>query len=367
MYAHLNAQHQQFSSPQFSSPLMPVVPLPHHRNSFAAHNEAQEKRQHHHNANRDIAVTDESFQRIVGQMCDIARTSGGSSFLQACLKDRECDRFHVIHSELKTHFAELLLDSHGCYVMRSLMEQMTPEHLLDVLHMLAADEQLTFSLCTHSLHTRRIVQFLLEGARVEGCQFIVDLMVKKCREIATTQQGCIAMQRVMDCASAEQKVTLYAKVYEHLMEFAHDPFANYVVQYILENGEKATTSEQVWSHFKGNVTPLACNKFASNVVEKALHHTSPEVQHLIVSELYSNSTDFLQQMLQDSFGNYIVQATIALCSFKDVWMISEKLKPILHTTPYGYKIAARLERRLKGKPLTNARTVNYNQNQHLRS
>jgi uncharacterized membrane-anchored protein YjiN (DUF445 family) len=204
-------------------------------------------------------------------------------------------------------------------------------------------------------------------AREGSCAFIVDVMLNQCREIATTQQGCIAMQRVMDCANPEQRQKMFDKIYDHLMEFSHDPFANYVIQYIVEKGEKATTSERIWSHFNGNVTALACNKFASNVVEKALHHTSPEVQHLVVSELYSNSAEFLQGMLQDSFGNYIVQATIALCSFKDVWMISEKLKPILHTTPYGYKIAARLERRLKGKPLTNARTVTYNQNLHLRS
>jgi hypothetical protein len=333
------------------------------------HHHAPEDKRSHQQAqpSRDIAVTDDAFQRIVGQMFDIARTSGGSSFLQACLKDKESDRFRVIHSELQPHFGELLLDSHGCYVMRSLMELMSIDLIHDVLETLACDEQLTFSLCTHSLHTRRIVQFLLETVRVEPCQFIVDVMIKQCREIATTQQGCIAMQRVMDCASESQKAAMYDKIYEHLMEFAHDPFANYVIQYILENGDKATTSEKVWQYFKGNVTPLACNKFASNVVEKALHHTSPEVQHLIVSELYANSAEFLQGMLQDSFGNYIVQATIALCSFKDVWMISEKLKPILHTTPYGYKIAARLERRLKGKPLTNARTVNYNQTQHLRS
>jgi hypothetical protein len=316
---------------------------------------------------REVPVTDESFQKIVGQMYDISRTSGGSSFLQACLKDKECDRFEVIYSELHPHFAELLLDSHGCYVMRSLMEKMSMDQMKDILQTLTNDEQLIYSLCTHSLHTRRIVQYLLETIRVECCPVIVDVMVKQCREIATTQQGCIAMQRVMDCATDEQNAPLYAKIYENLMEFSHDPFANYVIQYILEKGDKAATSQQVWSQFQGQVTPLACNKFASNVVEKALHHTTPEVQHLIVSELYSNTAEFLQGMLQDSFGNYIVQATIALCSFKDVWMISEKLKPILHTTPYGYKIAARLERRLKGKPLTNARTVTYTHQQHLRS
>jgi len=97
---------------------------------------------------------------------------------------------------------------------------------------------------------------------------------------------------------------------------------------------------------------LACNKFSSNVIEKCLFHLSHDAQHEMIQQLYSVTEEEVFQMLQDSFGNYIIQSSIALASIKDIWMINEKLKPVLQRTPYGHKIESRLERRLKGKPVS---------------
>jgi len=304
------------------------------------------------------SVTDEKFQELIGNMLTTARTSPGSSLLQACLRENKEDRFRAIYSELQPHFDELLLHSQGCYVVRALMER-NRELLDEILQALGHDEQLVFSLCTHSLHTRRIVQFLLEAEKERMCKITADAMIHRCHAIATTQQGCISMQRVLELASPAEKLMLTDKIYENFVVFSRDPYANYVMQYIIENGDTAerATSAKLWSYLKGNITHLACDKYASNLVEKALHHTSPEVQHLIVSELYSHTEESLQALLQDSFGSYIVHATVALCTWKDVIMISEKLSPILHKTPWGCRITARLERRLNGQPLTNVRTM----------
>ena len=106
---------------------------------------------------------------------------------------------------------------------------------------------------------------------------------------------------------------------------------------------------------------LACNKFSSNVIEKCLFHLSHDAQHEMIQQLYSVTEEEVFQMLQDSFGNYIIQSSIALASIKDIWMINEKLKPVLQRTPYGHKIESRLERRLKGKPVSTRAQVSQQQ------
>ena len=292
------------------------------------------------------------FEAIEGTMLEAARTSGGSSFLQASLRDKDPVRYNNVYAELSPHFSQLLLDSHGCYVMRTLMEMMPPEHLEEVVQLVASDSQLTFSLCTHSLHTRRVLQFFLEAMEPERYSFIVDMMIDRCAEVAKTQQGCIAIQRVMDNVRDDTKTKLRAAIFKHLVEFSVDPFANYVVQYILnEEGDREVLAQQILEQFRGHVYTLACNKFASNVVEKVLHCVGIDIQHRLVEELYSVDESKLETLLQDSFGNYIVQSTIAVCTIKDVLFIQQSLQSILHSTPYGYKIAGRLERRLKGKAL----------------
>jgi len=120
-------------------------------------------------------------------------------------------------------------------------------------------------------------------------------------------------------------------------------------------GDRDLTSNALWKALQGSVVELSCNKFASNVVEKCLFHVTADVQHLILAEMYDAGPNVLYDMLQDSFGNYIIQSSIALATFRDVAFIDERLRPVLAHTPYGHKIEARLDRRLKGKPVT-ART-----------
>jgi len=175
------------------------------------------------------------------------------------------------------------------------------------------------------------------------------LLVAKCREIGMTQQGCIIMQKAMDIAVGPLRTQLFESIVANFVDFALDPFANYIVQHLLEIGSQDVRPESLVRSLDGRLCQLACNKYASNVIEKCLFHLPAEAQHAMITEMYNVDEETLFQMLQDSFGNYIIQSSIALANFRDIWMISEKLRNVLQRTPYGHKIEARLERRLKGK------------------
>jgi hypothetical protein len=293
-------------------------------------------------------VSLEEVLSLRGSLEELSRTPTGSSFIQCALREQsDPANLQVIWTELKPHFFDLLLDAHGCYVLKSIMERLPPEELQLIIISLSQDEQLCFSLCTHSLHTRRLAQFLME----RDPSVLGELLVKKCREVGMTQQGCIVMQKAMDLAPPYLLQQLVNAVIANFISFAKDPFANYIVQHLLEVGEPERSSPLILAAVHGRVTELSCNKFASNVVEKCLFHLTPDAQHQLIVEMYNVDEEQLFQMLQDSFGNYIIQSSIALASFRDIWMISEKLKNVLQRTPYGHKIEARLERRLKGKPV----------------
>lgn len=171
-------------------------------------------------------------------------------------------------------------------------------------------------------------------------------MMTRCRDIAKTQQGCISIQRTLDRCNDVQRKELFAVIAVHCVEFAMDPFANYVVQYMLETGKM---SVELYYAFAGSIVPLCCNKFSSNVIEKCLYHWTPELQHAVLREIFTASDVELIELLQDSFGNYIVQSSIALASYKDLWEISTRLAPLLPLVPYGQKIESKIMRRLRGK------------------
>ena len=228
------------------------------------------------------------------------------------------------------------------------MERIPLPQLHDFAVGVASDEQLIFSMCTHSLHTRRVVQFLID---MIGVELMGGVLISRCPEISMTQQGCIIMQRAMDVAAEPLRSALFSTIFVNLLRFSFDPFANYVVQHMLEVGDREASSRAIKAAFHGHVVRLSCNKFASNVMEKCLFHLTEDAQHELIMEMYEITEDEIHAMLQDSFGNYMIQSSIALATQRDVLYISEKLKNVLQRTPYGHKIESRLERRLKGRPV----------------
>eukprot|EP00331_Platyophrya_macrostoma_P004370 CAMPEP_0176425292 /NCGR_PEP_ID=MMETSP0127-20121128/11311_1 /TAXON_ID=938130 /ORGANISM="Platyophrya macrostoma, Strain WH" /LENGTH=492 /DNA_ID=CAMNT_0017806443 /DNA_START=228 /DNA_END=1703 /DNA_ORIENTATION=- len=296
-------------------------------------------------------ISHEELLTHQGTLVELSRTAPGSSFIQAALRDDTPftqQNVALISSELLPAASSLLLDAHGCYVIKTLMERLPTDSLKTFVTGITSDQELVFSMCTHSLHTRRVVQYVMDTVDVLS---VAEVLIQRCPEVSRTQQGCIIMQRAMDITPEPLRAQLFSTIFDHLMEFSVDPFANYVVQHMLEIGDKDLCSSAVLRAFRGNIVRLACNKFASNVMEKSLFHITPEAQHDLIVEMYDVDEEVLHSMMQDSFGNYLIQSSIALATLKDVMYINDRLKSVLQRTPYGHKIELRIERRLKGRPV----------------
>ena len=59
-------------------------------------------------------------------------------------------------------------------------------------------------------------------------------MMDNCSEIARHMHGCCIMQKSIDTANPSQKKLLILVIAKHTLTFVKDPFANYVIQYILD-------------------------------------------------------------------------------------------------------------------------------------
>lgn len=98
-----------------------------------------------------------------------------------------------------------------------------------------------------------------------------------------------------------------------MTELGTDQYGNYVVQHVLEHSSRPNDRKAVVMLVKQNVLSLACHKYASNVVEKALSCGTLDERTLVVGAMIGEPSDAnppLLTMMRDRFGNYIVQRTI---------------------------------------------------------
>lgn len=297
-------------------------------------------------------VSNERFQQLIGTFAAHSQTSIGSSEVQAALREhtRYPERLTAISNEILPLAMTLIVDPHACYVIQCLLDRISDQALSLFLKTLSEDTNTMVELCTKSLHTRRMVQFLLEShGDVCGLCF-GDAMVAHCLPVAVTQHGCISLQHVLRQTTPDRRAAIYTQLCRNIVRFSMDPYANYVIQDMSEHSEPSENDEVISRYLDGDhvVANLALDKYASNVLEKMFLHCTPLGQGIIIRELYEGSSSSLPNLLQDSYGNYIVQTTIAHAKdLRDVAFIADRLQSVLPLTPYGFKITLKLQHRLR--------------------
>lgn len=123
-------------------------------------------------------------------------------------------------------------------------------------------------------------------------------------------------------------------ILENCLELVNNQFGNYLVQTLLEIAEPDLI-EELHSNLRTRYGILSLKKFSSNVVEKFLFHSTPTIREQIIEELIT-VTDF-KKLLEDSFGNYVVQNALQHAASHQVLQLEEKIKPLIKTARRNVK------------------------------
>lgn len=282
----------------------------------------------------------EQFAQSIGSLAKLACSANGRSMLQGVMRLQHLDKIQTIFDELIADADNVMLDSHGCHVIRSLIE-VIDEHqlakLMEVMH-----SKLILNMCTLSQYTRKILQTLFERHRSLNLQSIVDIMSTNAQYLAATQQGCISLMRVFERCTAEQKHSLAQPLMKSFADLACDPFGNYVVQCALEHSEPLVATRYAMDCFNGEFLRLATNKFGSNVCEKLIRVGNQSLRRLILDELIFNPAA-LQEAANNGFGNFVIQALVETSnSPTELKKVCDRLRPTIAASPYGHKIDAKI-------------------------
>lgn len=89
-------------------------------------------------------------------------------------------------------------------------------------------------------------------------------------------------------------------------------FRNYVVQYLLELGDRNVTICLI-IQLLGNYAYLARNKFASHVVQKFLN-----IEYIDPRSIVRDLLRDIDTLLCDPFGNYVIQTAWFVCKVMNI-------------------------------------------------
>lgn len=287
-----------------------------------------------------IDTTSEFLRKCAGRVVELACTPDGRSMLINALSSQDAALVDTMVREIADDLERVALDVHGCHVLRALQSYASAEHTRILVSCFT--ETLVLNLCTATQHTRHILESLFQR-RLIDLQPIIDVLASHSRYLAATQQGCISFMHILEFCNEAQKKQLISPLVPYFAHVALDPFGNYVVQRIIQSiGLDA--SEYITSCFAGELLNMSCNKFGSNVVEETIKVCGgvPAVRRLLMEELISKP-GALQRLVQDSFGNFVVQTFIgSITDQSELKYVNERLRSVLQNSPYAARIETRL-------------------------
>ncbi|XP_010535560.1 PREDICTED: putative pumilio homolog 7, chloroplastic [Tarenaya hassleriana] len=316
-----------------------------------------------------------NMSEIQGYVYLMAKDQHGCRFLQRIFDEGNAQAASIIFNEVIDHVVELMMDPFGNYLMQKLLDVCTEEQRTEIILLATAEPGQLIRVSLNAYGTRvvqrlvetiktrkqislvklalrpgflelikdlngnHVIQRCLQCLSTEDNKFIFDAATKFCADIATHRHGCCVLQKCIAHSIGQQKDKLISEISRNSLLLAQDPFGNYAVQFVIELRVPSAIATML-TQLKGHYVQLSMQKFSSHVVERCLTYC-PESRPQIIRELVS--VPHFDQLLQDPFANFVIQAALAVAKGPLHASIVEVVRPhsILRNNPYCKRIFSR--------------------------
>ncbi|KAG8345004.1 putative Pumilio family RNA binding repeat [Trypanosoma vivax] len=288
--------------------------------------------------------------------------------------DSQLSEILLLLTKVKDHMSYICFDTNGSRVMQRILDCRVSLAEVELCAQCLSGS--IIELCTDINGSHTVARLFMavrssnychEGAVMDEdaakhLERVHNILYEKfpenCVEVCKNRQGCCIIQKCLLWAPEPYFSTLMDTILTNTLQLVHDPFGNYVVQFILDHdqtlsqrtgggSESPIYTNRIIRQMLHSVAALSCDKFCSNVIEKCLRNASPDVRQLLVDEL----TDpvVLPTLIVDSFANYVIQTAIVTSTEeKQFAQLRDSITPLqsmLKNSPHGVKVEAKLVRR----------------------
>jgi hypothetical protein len=264
------------------------------------------------------------YDEVVPEASVLMQDAFGNYVIQKLFEHGSAAQKSLFVDKLKENFVELSLHMYGCRVIQRALETVSPEQQASLIREL--DDTKIIKQCVRDQNGNHVIQKCIQTVHNEHIDVIVQSFYGQACQLSTHPYGCRVIQRVLENCDDDLKKPILDEIIASSKLLAEDQYANYVVQHLLAHG----TSEQrdaVIQKLPGNVVALSQHKHASNVVEKCLVHGTSAQRKMISKEIlgteFSEAQKQLTKLVQDPFGNYVVQTILEIANVQECeWIVN---------------------------------------------
>ncbi|KPI86846.1 putative pumilio protein [Leptomonas seymouri] len=282
-------------------------------------------------AHFDELAADVFGNYVLQKLFDVVSRAADSADAPAEIKEAKLRS--RLTEKVRGQLVHLSCQTYGCRVMQKALENMRASDRVAIIHEL--DGKVVE--CVFDQNANHVVQKVVEVCPADA-QFIIDAFIPDLGDLACHAYGCRVLQRTFEKCHDVPKVNvrpLMEAVLARVNEFTIHQYGNYVVQHAMLNAPDDLRHRFIMQ-LVPQLYPLSCSKFASNVAERIVTTATEEEQDEIIKQLKKPLSDtqrgnYLIQMMQDTYANYVVQRFFEAASIQQRERISELVQPFVGT------------------------------------
>ena len=286
------------------------------------------------------------YQNIESNLVDIINHQFGNyviqKFFDVILFQKNQNLITQFFSKIQSDLFKISVNNYGTRVFQKSLEKLdngiyeqieTPE-LNNIIKNLV--EKHIFALC-YDKNGNHVFQKIARIFPKEKNQFIFDQLNQYAIEISKLKQGATILQNTFKYASPEQLKSLILKILSDMGSLVNDEYGNYTIQLIIELKEKEY-NDIIYDYLIKNCLSLSKKKFSSNVIDKCIIGEDENSKKLVN---YIIKNKYVKEMINDQFGNYVIQKALKVSDYDTQIEIINQIKPQieqLRQTNIGRKI-----------------------------
>lgn len=294
------------------------------------------------------------FNEVKERAYEIMTNKFGRFAFEKMLNKCNDDERTILLTKLQPTLATAACDVHGSFGTQVLVKSLTrPEQIKLVVDALRAP---ILKLIT-DYKGHYLVIVLIQKFHYEDFKWIDQVVAQDSKVIATNHQGLQVMKALLKHRTTEQILGLLEIIADQTMDLVEDQYGNYIIQEVLRKqfdtdgypqyAETVLTFKQtILCKMSGSFRHLSKEKFSSNVVELCLKEIEfDEWKEIIIKELLAQPPVQVKDLINDRFGNYVLQTALLEAHPEQVNHISESIIP--HFSCFRVNIRAKWAKLVK--------------------
>ncbi|WWC69214.1 uncharacterized protein I206_103151 [Kwoniella pini CBS 10737] len=212
------------------------------------------------------------------------------------------------------YLAEFSGDQHGSRFIQQKLEIATPEDRQKLFDEIMPN---SYQLMT-DVFGNYVTQKMFEYGDQKQKATLAKKMEGHVLALSLQMYGCRVVQKALEHVLVDQRSLLVSELEGHILECVRSSNANHVIQRLIQLGPPQSVPDS----FIGHIEELAKHPYGCRVVQKMFENLDESMVRSLLDEMHNFTAD----LMEDQFGNYVVQSVIIVGKPEDRDKVIKEIK-----------------------------------------